>query len=1535
MTSPLEIQQAADARRKRFEQAKSSLTSDQARNIGELGRQNPSLTPSVLYGAGKAGIRPGSPAADALNRADQEVQKDKGNWLQRGIRFGYKTIKTVGGAVLPDEVGQAARGVGGVVKGVTRGAEMGLSSIGQAAQGAGRAWYADGQFEVSDLVEGVKQTDLYQAHREVQREGGYAGLLTGDTDVDFGSGYFAGGDVTKQRRAAELGASGGKRIGGSTYTAGRWIANSVGLEPGNRAYSIVSGLADMSVMLGTDPSSYEKALTAPLRARTLFAGDASKGFDAAGTAARVDEGLATSILARGGATAPTADELAIQMGALPGIRNTVASDRVLEFLTADKRGMAIVEYAKKSTTFGDLYDATKGKLPPEMILALTKREMTGDEVIEILAGGVGATLGGLGRTARTDQKFGLDIEAKATVTGGLGTLATAKFVAKKRGVRAFDKMSGERTLPKDDLNETLRRADLFMKNATIGKADEIDYDGRKISRNTILQRFAEADGNEGMLDVALDMMRLGSAKAMTEFGIDKGKADELFKVFKSATTGARMYHAELVADETTGLAQWRTRSFGADASDLKADKTGMRPSPLLAAQFWDTSVPLPDPREIRANLSRYRNILSNPAVKMSTSALNVIQDNVFKPFVLLRPAYIARNQIDEQFRPAGAGLHSLFSHPIQYIHWTMSDQQGLGKLLGKVGFESRGATFGPDGKFFDELNYNIRSAKDALDDAKRAGDKAMISEATAAYEAAKKAPRSATPFTDGMSEFTRIQTGGLGNWRNRDAAQIKDDIVYQITDEGFAKAMAERLMLVHKDKIGVRIARGDDLDQIKADFWRGPLQKFRTDLSKQNDKMAHLNDEIGASQYIDEVAIFVNEAVGQSPELRAAAANGRIGRAALTDGDTPLISQRAIDEMNSLKTNAGYQGPPGVIGVRATNILGEDGNRYTRGVDWMFEQLANRPTQYLAKSPVFRQRYYQRAENLIGFMDPKAVDELIESARVANIKGKDIKRLESKRRPDGKMSFEEADLVAKADAADFVKELFYSLHERSQFFDITRLIFPFGEAFFDSAKKYSELVAKNPVLPYRLMQTIEGGRDLDTDGDGEGFFYTDEQTGEEMLAWPLSDQFNKLVGQEGAGKYRSPLSNLNILGVSVIPGFGSAVQISAAAMLPDDSDFNGIRALISPYGDRTLAGGALESFVPSWAQKVITGMNSDLSTPKQQRAFVQAKKDWMGYLVSTGEYDITDPAEQQRLLDDAASKAQGTFFIRGLAQAFLPSPPSPEFVAYDKDGTLQTQFRLAELYREIMDEQDELGTPESTNRIFIEMVGEQAMLAVVPNTKAAEGRSPIPPNKEALKFYQDNKDAAERFPTVFGMFAPDEEGAEFDWNAYNRSIETGERVVLQPEEAIRRANSNVARMIVDTALDVVRPRGADDKRPRKGSKEGEEQLRNLKAKLAEDFPGYSSSFSNSTPAMLEDLKRASVDPQLAKTPAGQGLAIWLQARDLAEQTAQERFGVSWKQAQSSREIRENMRVLAERLSEDFKGFSNIYERALEREMAKD
>ncbi len=1493
--SPTEMIAAEQRARARYEQLRNGITQQQARNIGALYNQNPSLPPGALYAMGVGGVQPGSQAMRAASEADLQRKHER-----KEFSFG----RLLRGAVYEP------------LKGLSRGAFGLAQAPGQALQATFREAVADEDIDVSDFtalpgrfarnISSGDATSFGQMVRQIKR-GGLG-------NVDVGSGFFIGGAAGEaQRTFAENAAPmdiNGRRVGA---TVGRYLAKSMDLEPGNAAFNTVSGLADAFIAITTDPLTYVAGPTKALQARRSLSGDASRR--TVRELGRIEMRAAANPAATD--VPRWAEGLASDMGALDGLRKTVNSDRVFEHLTKTSEGRTLVRYLAGETDFERAWRATKGKLDPRLLLQLTERTHGEDEIITML-GPV------LGRTALTGQKIHVDALARVQsgLSSNLGTIANAKF----KNVRDTSRMFGtvpERVLPKDDLPTAIKNMDNFLRNAKISQ----------VERSGILRRLAETDGDaDRMFEVATDAMALGVSKA-EGLGIDSVTAKKLFQLYKDSHTDRMKYWV----DQISG----RNKVFAKDPNDFKLDRDDLRALPHLAAQFLDRNIPLPDPREIRAAISPYRNLLNNKVIDKSDTVLNLVTDKIFKPLVLLRPAFILRNQIDEQFRPAGVGLNSLFNHPVQALNWLITDQRGVGRVLARAGYTQRGAR-DVNGLDFDPLP-RLRAQ---LSDAKRSGDPDRIRDARAAVTKARQERRSATPFTDGASEYARSLSGGVGNWRNARPAEIEGSALFDKTrDADYSRALAERLQLIFTDPVAKRVARGDlwpddlrpgtatGLDGIKDWWWSGAGQGMRRDLAKNSRRMEWLTEVAGATRYIDDTATFVDDAVGTSPALREAAATGRINGIPLMQGDSVTINPKAIAELDRLKLDPAYLGPAAVPGKLVQRGPGKSGlgEDYNRAVDFLFYQLNDRSSAYLARNLTFRQRYYKRLEELLSFTDDAASQAIIQGARDAGLRGKDIRRMESKVRSGGTLTLDEADLVAKADGLDFTRNLYYSLYNRNQLLDALRIIMPFGEAFKNSAVKYSQIWAKNPVVGYRLGQGIQGGRNADVDGDGRGFFYTDEQTNEEMFAYPGS---GALLDGLGVGAIRSPLKNLNILGTSVLPGFGPVVQISAGAMLPDTPDYDAIRKLINPYGERNLEGGAFESFLPAWFNKIRAGGLPVIPrSPEQQRAFAEAQKDVMGYLASTGEYDLQNEAGIQELQDDARVRARAVFYVRGLAQAFLPSPPSPEFVAYDKNGTLLTQFRLAEEYRKIQDEQREAGTPENTNRIFIERFGADAVLAAIGNTKAGEGQSPVEPTEPAEDFFQTNRRAAERFPSVFGLFAPPSpENAKFDFAAYGRQLRTGERVPITPREAVERANQRVAAMIYTQALGQATGGTGD---VHDASEADRDELKRLRAKLSEDFPGYSTSFYNDFPKIIEDLKRASQDPVLSKTPQGQALNIWLTARTRAEEAAQAQYGAGWARADRTAPIREEMRRLADRLAGDFPGFQEMYDRALEQEMVRD
>lgn len=250
-------------RRAAYEQWRAMATAESAGATTSLAGTYPHMRPGTVVALSKAGISADHPVAQAAAKA--EAKRSGFGWHSVG------DVVSGAAAAVTGAVGKVADEAYGVVKGISRGAMIGLEAIPQTFQGAMRESTSDGDISGAEwllglphLGEGFKQTTLYAGHHEVERECGYLGPLTGKTHVNYGSGFFAGGDVKRDQAARARAATPDwlrQELGGHTATFGRYTARQI-FEPGTRRYSVLSGLLDAWLSLGADPSTWA---TAPVK----------------------------------------------------------------------------------------------------------------------------------------------------------------------------------------------------------------------------------------------------------------------------------------------------------------------------------------------------------------------------------------------------------------------------------------------------------------------------------------------------------------------------------------------------------------------------------------------------------------------------------------------------------------------------------------------------------------------------------------------------------------------------------------------------------------------------------------------------------------------------------------------------------------------------------------------------------------------------------------------------------------------------------------------------------------------------------------------------------------------------------------------------------------------------------------------------------------------------------------------------------------------------------------------------------------------
>lgn len=1057
-------------------------------------------------------------------------------------------------------------------------------------------------------------------------------------------------------------------------------------------------------------------------------------------------------------------------------------------------------------------------------------------------------------------ELGVTIREKPKVTagvvGGLGVGVKRKL----ESVRLLQQMPGDK-IDVTDIDQAVETLDLYQKNAKFS-AEAIAANNEALARTT---------SRSEMLEVAKDVMRQ-TADELVKRGKPRSQARRATTMFQDSLEDSRLFFIDEIGENAWG------KAVVVDGVEQTL------PSPHLVVETLQRAIPLPDAREIRKATSRLHSVFESGVARVTESALDGIMQSAWKRWVLLRPAWTVRVVGEEQVRMAASGLDSAFAHPLSYIAWAVGDKNTFGRALGKLGMKTGRGQTGLTGEAFD--------------------DGAVIAE--------------------NASEFQRAMSRRWGGYlADADVVRFKGKHRYRRGEEFYPRAWASEIMELASDPVARRVAggwadgdrvpgglTGNHVEDAKRWFWDGPGSKFRKqDLVPVDERL--LTREF-SDRYIDSVFRRLSIKTADDSDLIAAVATGKLGDDTIVD--SLGVSKKLLDRLTSMADDdLGPQLAKGDLMAHAKQGPASKAlAAYDRTTTHMFTFLMGRPTNYLSRSPAFRQFYWQRAEELLPFMDEASRATALTAARDAGLSRQTLRKM-AKRvvdRPPGTLTFEDADEVAKGFGLDSTRELLYDLSNRSQFGDVTRLIFPFADAWIELMTRWAKLGVDNPQIARRAQLTIEGAR-------GSGFFYTDDN-GQEVFAYPATGWLTEqLVGVPAP--LTGTVKGLSIA-TSLLPGFGPVVQIPASQLIPAKPSWDEVRNMILPYGDVDTGRGLVETLFPGWVKKVMTAIFADPESDKMLGSTMIQTTAW---LRSTGEYSTNSEEDLRRLLDDAELKARVLLVVRATGQAVGPSAPSFEFLAKDKEGRSVTAQRLGQEFRKL--EQADYDTAVDK---FLTMFGEDAVLYMQGKTRSLIPAAPV--TAEASKWARAHPEIVEKFPHVYGLFAP--QGDKLDLSAYTRAIDAGEIEPLTPEQALRSSNATLGRWAYNQAKK--RLNGATDR-------ESMAWLRTIRNGLEDLFPGFNDEIGltgkKKTPELIEELERAVKHRDLAKTEVGLSIKVYLAARSKAIEDAVA-DGLSpggLGTAKRARYLRDWLRETADRITAVAPGFALVYERLFEREFTAD
>lgn len=591
-----------------------------------------------------------------------------------------------------------------------------------------------------------------------------------------------------------------------------------------------------------------------------------------------------------------------------------------------------------------------------------------------------------------------------------------------------------------------------------------------------------------------------------------------------------------------------------------------------------------------------------------------------------------------------------------------------------------------------------------------------------------------------------------------------------------------------------------------------------------------------------------------------------------------------------------------------------------RFTGFFFERLYGSMTATLEKSPVFRQFYYREVLDTADLLNPVEARQLLDNILVsAEKEGMSASRYVGDKKVLDKLktvaadttsaatgTIDDLDGYAKASALRQTQDLLYNASDRNNLEDMLRVIVPFGSAWKEVLSTYASAIIEDPARLRRAQLVFNGATNFDPDNDGQGFFYKDATTGEYSFNFPASGWIsNLLTGTETP--LQAPVKRLSI-GLGVLPSIGPVAQIAASQIIPDTPTFDNVVGILLPYGRKSSVG-----FVPTWAKRM--GEAWDANTQNLQSVYGNTYIETLRALSTSGEYDLSDPNDQERLYGDAKQKARIITGMRALGQFFGPTSPSPEFKIETESGDMYASQLVKEFQKLQADNYD---TAVSE---FLRIYGNDALLYLSNKTESVAG------GLEATDQFGDwerrNGGLFNQYPSVAGFMAPG--GDDFSFEVWSRQLEQGKRRRLTDREIVALAQYRAAS---------AQYRALRDQLPANPSQDQKAWLRSWRVELNKEYPGFPvvAEFNpGEFPAKIDALKRMVQEPALGDNDVAGAVSQYLEARDSALASAAQ-AGYTSLASTAATPLREWLMGVAKALKTETPEFARIYDRLLSNEV---
>lgn len=912
-----------------------------------------------------------------------------------------------------------------------------------------------------------------------------------------------------------------------------------------------------------------------------------------------------------------------------------------------------------------------------------------------------------------------------------------------------------------------------------------------------------------------------NAAAFQKAGIGADKLKDLTTFFKKNADEQAMYWAEM-----------HRNGANLDFVFVNGQKVRFN-GPHLESERLNSMLYFPPPEELLGEISKvgklgavYRNKLAGGAL----NAVDTFTNNFWKKVLLTRPAYVIRNIGEEQIRIMLNGHISFYNNPLAAIAmWQGRSSGPKWKQLLNSFDDYRHNVLGQEmklAKSADELSYEslaVANKNDYLDfmSSMSQGAAQEVNKVSVMRGYQLVYPKDNNWYLGLANEIRILSASNLGKAVARTApGKEADTVAYLLSGEG--RPAWDRFLNGIENKETRDIF--DTFEGAMAFLFTGKNSSGQlVSLQARIEQVAGQN---GASA--DSIRKLIGDGFIETPgySLRVPketdeALNSLKNAKEVTSGRKKIkdVNQEFADQLK--KVFEGVANWDNVAMKIPKEVAVIEKNRQSK-INLAIENFFDHAVQFektTSMGPEWRQKYWDVVRDVIYAADAPALEQISKiapkslapllSADGAKPLGKTHGFWANAKKADGSgtMTKEEIHEYASRVASQHVKELFYNASKKRLLWHQLRLVAPFGQAWADTITKWGKLSLNNPGEVYKVVRALDWLKSPESSAlyqltdardyydPNQGFFFTDPQYGTRQFYVPfMSTGMNFMTNLFTKGQFDvsgpfgskgTPQSFNFALGSGIIPGFGPGFTISLnmlegfgldpTQMLPPSMrEF--AEKVFYPYGRPNLStgAGALQALTtPNISRIVGSGLFNF------EEGYAASFAPVMNYLASSGEYNLDDPADQNRLIQDTNRFSRTFSAFRGIFGLASPFATAQEDLVKDKSGDTLLASALWNDFKKL-----EIAAGGDRNKAyadFLDLYGPEQVFAL---TSTWSGSNPT--NLFTYKMILKDPSVADKYKDTFGYFYPN---GGFSIELRNWLERKGRTERLSTEEIIDRATN--------------------------------------------------------------------------------------------------------------------------------------------------